>query len=53
MCVLRRSWAMALSFLYLAFVRIVQLLQLLRCDSDELAIESSCSVTKWRCSGAR
>src|ERR1700688_2413783 len=30
---------MALSFLYLAFVRIVQLLRLLRRDSDELAIE--------------
>jgi putative transposase len=30
---------MALSFLYLAFVRILQLLQLLRRDSNELAIE--------------
>src|ERR1019366_449275 len=30
---------MALSFLYLAFVRILQLLRLLRRDCDELAIE--------------
>jgi putative transposase len=30
---------MALSFLYLAFVRIVQLLQILRADDNELAIE--------------
>jgi hypothetical protein len=30
---------MALSFLYLAFVRILQLLRLSRSDSDELAIE--------------
>ncbi len=30
---------MALSFLYLAFVRIVQLLHLSRHDSDELAVE--------------
>ncbi len=30
---------MALSFLYLAFIRILQLLRLSRCDPDELAIE--------------
>ena len=30
---------MALSFLYLAFVRILQLLRLSRCESGELAIE--------------
>ena len=37
-CGLRRSWVMALLFLYLAFVRILQLRRLLRRDSDELAI---------------
>jgi len=30
---------MALSFLYLAFVRILQLLRLLGCERNELAIE--------------
>ena len=34
-----RDWAMALSFLYLAFVRILQLVRLGRRDSDELAVE--------------
>jgi hypothetical protein len=34
-----RNCAMALSFLYLAFVRILQLLHLSRQDSDELAVE--------------
>ena len=35
----QRSWVMALSFTYLAFVRILQLLRLLRRDRKELAIE--------------
>ena len=36
---MRRFWAMTPSFLYLAFVRMVQLLRLSRPDDDELAIE--------------
>jgi hypothetical protein len=35
----RRQWGMALSFLYLAFVRILELLQLVRHDNGELAVE--------------
>ncbi len=35
----RRNWAMALSFLYVAFVRILQLVRLGQRDSDELAVE--------------
>src|ERR1019366_9714903 len=35
----RRNWVMALSFLYVAFVRILQLVLLGRRDSDELAVE--------------
>jgi len=38
-CPGRRNWAMALSFLYLAFIRILQLVRLSRRDGDELAIE--------------
>jgi hypothetical protein len=34
-----RNWTMALSFLYLAFVRMLQSLRLLRSDKEELAIE--------------
>ena len=37
-CRWRQSWAMA-SVLYLAFVPLLQLLRLLGCDGDELAIE--------------
>ena len=33
------NWAMALSFLYLAFVRNLELLGLVRHDSEELAVE--------------
>jgi len=43
---------MALSFLYLAFTRILQLLRLSRRDSDELALRSSCSAMKLPCSVA-
>lgn len=33
------NWAMALSFLYLAFVRILELLGLVRHDNEDLAVE--------------
>ncbi len=35
----RRNWVMALSFLYVAFVRVLQLLRLFCLDNEELAIE--------------
>lgn len=35
----RRHWAMALSFLYVCFVRILELLQLVRRDNGELAVK--------------
>jgi hypothetical protein len=44
----RRSWALALSFLYIAFVRILQLLHLSWRDSDELAV--GVAVTRLRSS---
>src|ERR1039457_175196 len=44
---------MSLSFLYLAFVRVLQLLRLFRRDNEELAIELACSVTRWPYSAAR
>jgi len=44
---------MALSFLYLAFIRMLQLLQLSRRGNKELAIELVIFVTRWRCSAAR
>lgn len=38
-CERLRNWRMALSFLYLAFVRTLQLVRLGRSDASELAIE--------------
>jgi len=35
----KRNWVVALSFLYLAFVRILQLLRPVRHDYEELAVE--------------
>jgi hypothetical protein len=36
---MRRNWAMALSFLYQAFVRGLKLFRLFRSDKEELAVE--------------
>ena len=53
-CGLRRSWVMALSFLYLAFVPDPSI-ALGPCGvrATNWRSESSCSVTKWRCFVAR